>query len=46
MSQPLPVESPITGLFWSWIVPLLLFALSFAATWWLYRHFAGKDDPR
>lgn len=42
MNGPLPVESPLGGFFWTWIVPVALFAIAFMATWLLYRHFAGK----
>lgn len=38
------VASPLAeGLLWSWVVPAALFALALAATWLLYRHFAGRD---
>lgn len=39
---PLPAEPPIGGPLWSVVVPFLLFLVAFAATWLLYRHFAGK----
>jgi hypothetical protein len=32
------------GLFWSWIVPALLFGIAAGATWLLYRHFADHND--
>ena len=38
----LPATSPIGGPFWTVVVPTLLFAVAFVATWLLYRHFAGK----
>ena len=38
----LPVESPLGGIFWTWIVPVVLFGIAFAATWLLYRHFADE----
>lgn len=41
---PLPVESPLSGFFWTWIVPVVLFGISFAATWMLYRHFANRKS--
>ncbi len=44
MNQPLPVESPLSGFFWTWVVPVFLFGLALAATWMLYRHFAGQKD--
>jgi hypothetical protein len=31
------------GLFWSWIVPALLFGVAVGATWLLYRHFANQQ---
>ena len=37
-----PVAAPLTGVFWSWIVPVLLFAVAFGATWLLYKRFS-KD---
>ena len=45
VSRPLPAEPPIGGVFWTWVVPILLFASAFLATWMLYRHFA-KDTKR
>lgn len=39
---PLPAEPPIDGPLWSVVVPALLFLAALAATWLLYRHFAGK----
>ena len=42
MNEMLPVESPLGGFFWTWVVPVALFAIAFTATWLLYRHFAGK----
>lgn len=41
-TQRLSAESPIGGPLWSIVVPALLFALAFAATWMLYRHFSRK----
>ena len=38
----LPAEVALSGVFWTWVVPALVFAVSFAATWALYRHFARK----
>jgi hypothetical protein len=43
MTAPLPVASPLSGVLWSWVVPILLFGTAFVATWLLYRHFAGPD---
>jgi hypothetical protein len=45
IGRSIPAESPIGGLLWIWVVPVLLFLLSFVATWMLYRHFA-KDVKR
>lgn len=42
MNGPLPVDSPIGGFFWSWVVPIALFAIAFGATWMLYRHFSKR----
>lgn len=42
MMQPFPVSSPLHGTFWTWVVPVLLFVLTFVATWLLYRHFANQ----
>lgn len=44
--EPLPVVSPLGGVLWVWVVPVLLFGVTLLATWLLYRHFAGKkpDD--
>jgi hypothetical protein len=39
---PIPAEPPIGGPFWSLAVPALLFLAALAATYLLYRHFAGK----
>jgi len=41
---PLPVESPISGWFWTWVLPIALFTVAFVATWLLYRHFAGQKE--
>ena len=40
--EPLTAIPPLTGFFWSWIVPVLLFAIAFGATWLLYKRFS-KD---
>ena len=42
--QPLPVGSPLSGVFWTWVVPVVLFSIALTATWLLYRHFANKQD--
>ncbi len=39
---PIPAEPPIGGVLWSVVVPAALFAVAFAATWMLYRHFAKR----
>ena len=39
---PIPAEPPIGGVIWSYVVPALLFLVAFAATYLLYRHFAGE----
>jgi hypothetical protein len=44
MNQALPVDSPLSGVLWTWILPVLLFTIAFVATWLLYRHFAGRGD--
>jgi len=41
--DPLPAEPPFGGAMWSYVVPAILFAIAFGATFWLYRHFAGRD---
>ena len=41
--DPLPAEPPFGGVMWSYVVPAILFAIAFGATFWLYRHFAGRD---
>jgi hypothetical protein len=40
--EPLTTTQPLTGFFWSWVVPVLLFVIAFGATWLLYRKFS-KD---
>jgi hypothetical protein len=40
----LPVEPMMSGFFWTWVVPAIVFAIAFGATWALYRHFASKGD--
>ena len=42
--EPLPAASPLSGPFWTWVVPVALFAVALAATWRLYRHFADRDE--
>lgn len=43
MIEPLPVGAPLGGIFWIWVVPILLFGITFVATWLLYRHFAKRN---
>jgi hypothetical protein len=44
MNEALPVSGTLSGVFWTWVVPIILFAIAFAATWLLYRHFANRND--
>ena len=44
MNNTLPVDSPLSGVLWTWVVPIVLFAIAFVATWLLYRHFANRDE--
>jgi hypothetical protein len=44
MNETLPVDSPLSGVLWTWVVPVALFAIAFVATWLLYRHFAKRGD--
>ena len=46
MNQALPAGSPLSGVFWTWVLPVLLFTLAFVATRLLYRHFANRDDEK
>ena len=39
----LPAEPPFGGVLWSYVVPAILFAIAFGATFLLYQHFAGRD---
>ncbi len=41
--EPIPASPPLEGAFWSVVVPALLFALTTAATWLLYRHFSREE---
>ena len=43
---PIPAESPISGPFWTLVLPAALFALSFFATWMLYRRFSREGERR
>jgi len=42
MTQPLPVSTPLSGVFWIWVVPITLFTIALIATWLLYRHFSSQ----
>ena len=42
--EMLPVATPLSGVFWTWVVPVSLFSIAFAATWLLYRHFARPQE--
>lgn len=41
--DPLPADPPFGGAMWSHVIPAILFAIAFGATFLLYRHFAGRD---
>ena len=41
--DPLPAEPPFGGALWSYVIPAILFAIAFGATFLLYRHFAGRN---
>ena len=41
--DPMPAAPPIGGPLWSVVIPALLLAVSFAATYLLYRRFAEKQ---
>jgi hypothetical protein len=41
---PIPAETPLSGPFWTLVLPALLFAVSFLATWLLYRRFSRGED--
>ncbi len=43
---PIPAEPPLSGPLWTLALPAALFAVSFLATWLLYRRFSGKVDRR
>jgi hypothetical protein len=40
---PLPAQPPISGPFWSYLVPALLLLTAFLGTLLLYRHFARQE---
>jgi len=41
---PLPAQPPIGGPGWTVVVPALLFLVTAAGTWALWRRFADQDD--
>lgn len=41
---PLASQPPIQGPGWTVVVPALLFLVTAACTWALWRHFADQDD--
>lgn len=42
--EELPVATPLSGVFWTWVVPVALFGIAFVATWLLYRHFLRRRE--
>ena len=40
----IPVDPPIGGPLWSFVLPVALLLLAAAATWLLYRHFARRPE--
>jgi hypothetical protein len=42
--QPIPAEPPLSGPFWTLILPAALFAVAFVATWMLYRRFSRSEE--
>ena len=44
MNEALPAVSPLSGVFWTWVVPIGLFTIALVATWLLYRHFANQKQ--
>ena len=42
--EPLPAQPPIDGPGWTVWVPAVLFLITAAGTWSLWRHFADQDD--
>ena len=43
---PIPAEPPFSGPFWTLLLPAALFAISFIATWLLYRRFSRDEERR
>jgi hypothetical protein len=46
MNEALPASSPLSGVLWTWVVPILLFSIACVATWLLYRHFSNRNEDR
>lgn len=44
MNELPTVGTPLTGLLWTWVVPVALYAVAVVATWLLYRHFANRGE--
>ena len=44
MNEALPAVSPLSGVLWTWVVPITLFSIALIATWLLYRHFSGDSE--
>jgi hypothetical protein len=42
MLATLPVDPPLDGFLWTWVIPVVLFTIAAGATWLLYRHFAQR----
>lgn len=42
--EPLPPGPPMNSPGWTVLVPAVLFLVSAAGTWALWRHFADQDD--
>lgn len=42
--QPLPAGPPISGPLWTMVIPAILFVVTAAGTWALYRRFSDQDD--
>jgi len=44
MNEALPAVSPLSGVLWTWVVPIALFSIALIATWLLYRHFSRDSE--
>ena len=42
----IPAKPPITGPFWTIVVPAALLVVSIVATWMLYRSFSRTEDRK